>query len=102
MLLEVMDKEASVSGMWISGLALGALGYFLARRWRWTSFLFVALGALLLWGTYDEITDPFVGPAILKEAGPLYKWHAIASALAVVCLPLAGAILRGKKSQEVA
>jgi hypothetical protein len=88
LLLEVMDKETTVLGMWLGGLSYGGLA-FLASRWRrWAALPFlviILLGAVAVW---SELRDPFVGPAILREAGEAYPWHlavstAIASALAI-------------------
>ena len=69
---EVMDKEPTIEGLWARALACGVIGLLAWRRGpRW------GMGALLLsflfvWGFYSELTDPFVGPDILREAGPGY------------------------------
>jgi hypothetical protein len=88
-LLEVMDKEPGILGFWISAIVLGGLGFSLARRrWWWAApiIILIVIGFL---GTWDEWTDPFVGPAIAREAGRSYPFHLIAStslACAVIIL----------------
>jgi len=71
-LLEVMDKEPSLFGIWVATAGFAGIGFWSARRWVWPGVLFLAWDALSFWGTHDELTDPFVGPAILQEAGKGY------------------------------
>jgi hypothetical protein len=92
-LLEGMDKEPTILGLWFGGVTFGLLA-FLAARWRrWAALRFLAvvlLGAAAVW---MELRDPFVGPAILREAGRSYPWHlAISTGIASV-LALAGMAL---------
>jgi hypothetical protein len=45
----------------------------------------VLLAMLLAWARIDELNDPFVGPAIVHEAGPSYVIQCyLASAIAVI------------------
>jgi len=71
-LLEVMDKEPSLPGIWIGTAVFGGVGLWSARRWIWPGVLLLALEVLALAGTHAELTDPQVGPAILREAGHGY------------------------------
>jgi hypothetical protein len=93
LLLEVMDKEPTILGLWLGGVTLGFLA-FLAARWRrWAALPFLAIALLSAAAVWMELRDPFVGPAILREAGRSYPWHlAISTGIAAV-LALAGMAL---------
>jgi hypothetical protein len=103
MLLEVMDKEPSIRSMWISALVLGCGGLLLCRRWPWFALLILPVVTLGTWGLSGEIADPFVGPAILREAGTSYPTHAYASAALSAILPLVGCVLwlRGRQRARI-
>jgi len=77
---EVMDKEASLPAIWTFALAGGACSLILWRvRW-WAGIAALVPAALFLSGVYAELRDPYVGPAILLEAGPGYErsfWLAV-------------------------
>jgi hypothetical protein len=92
LLLEVMDKEPTVMGMWAFTGIIGVGGFFLSRSWPWTAPLVVALVALNAWGLTMELNDPFVGPAILEEAGTSYPMHAAVTSVIAAALPLLGAV----------
>jgi hypothetical protein len=93
-LLEVMDKESGIAGFWLSAAVIGTAGY-LAGRWRWWAgipfLVALLLGAL---GPWTEWRDPFVGPAIAREAGASYPDHLGASMLAGSAATLAGMLRR--------
>jgi hypothetical protein len=85
LLLEVMDKEPSVQTVWLVAAGLGTLGYALARWRAWTITLSGGAIGLFAYSIMGEMRDPFVGPAIRQEAGPIYGWHvALACALALL------------------
>jgi hypothetical protein len=85
-----MDKEPSVAALWMTAILLGLLGC-LAGRWRrWASLPFIAWLGLSLWAGMGEVHDPFVGPAILREAGPTYTWHLYASSTLGLILAFLG------------
>jgi hypothetical protein len=69
---EVMDKEPSIADNWWAAILL-ALVAVLAWRWRWWAGA-VVTGVFLLrvWGVWAEVHDPWVGPAIVREAGQEY------------------------------
>jgi hypothetical protein len=90
-LLEVMDKEPTVLGMWCGAVLWGGLGFVLSKRWWWAAVPFLAFAALGTAAVVSEIHDPFVGPAILQEAGPNYPVHAYVTAAINIALPLVGA-----------
>lgn len=87
-LLEVMDKEWTVPQMWASFLFVGLVAALLAR---WSVIASLCAGLLIVMmamGQHGELTDPYVGPAIRREAGDAYFVHsyvAMAVALAM-CL----------------
>jgi hypothetical protein len=86
---EVLDKEPSLAGIWLSHLLLAGLGYYLCGRdWRWL-FAFVPLSAYAVWFGSIDLWDKSVGPAILEESSSFFvQWH-VAMALAVAA-PLVG------------
>ena len=97
---EVMDKEPTASLVWawvVIGGVIGAQCWSIRWRLGLTVTLLVALFFADLWA---EILDPFVGPAILKEAGAGYVWNAGAATLAVIALHVLGA-LRGRSSRVI-
>jgi hypothetical protein len=69
---EVMDKEASLEQLFVWGAVSSALS-FIAARYRPKWIVAVAfVPAMFVWSQLSEITDPFVGPDIIREAGPFY------------------------------
>jgi hypothetical protein len=88
---EVMDKEPAVADLWVSAVAFGAAG---AAAWVWKPWLGFVTSLVMLffaWGIYGELTDPFVGKDILREAGPTYSHHVYAS-IAVSIVPHVAAV----------
>ena len=71
-LLEVMDKEPSLSTIWLMYVALGLCGFFLGRFRRWFIVAPAVLILVLAARQLSEWFDPFVGPAMRQEAGALY------------------------------
>lgn len=89
-LLEVMDKEPSLPGIWIGAAVSGGLGFWGARRWIWPGVLLLALEGVGLSGMHAELADPFVGPAILAEAGRGYVIQSYAAAWIAIAATAAG------------
>jgi hypothetical protein len=71
-LAEVSDKMASIPELWLHGMIVGLLIYFLTV-WR---IGFVILGGLFIaffaFAAYDTLNSPFIGEAIIKEQGVPY------------------------------
>lgn len=88
-LAEVMDKEPS--GLWLvsCGAAIALVAAGATRYTRWALLVFGPLAVLGLCGLTSEIRDPFVGPAILREAGFSYIFIAWVSGL----LPTIGCVV---------
>ena len=86
---EVLDKEPSLTAIWLSHLSLACLGYYLCRKdWRWL-FAVVPLSSYAVWFGAIDLWDRSVGPAILEVSSSFFvEWH-IAMAL-VVAAPLVG------------
>ena len=96
-LFEVMDKEPSLLQVWLLFLLVGAGGFLLCRYRSWLLAVVLPIALFLAWGHLSELHDPFVGPAIAREAGRDYFTQSyVAMALAVV-LPLVGVISRRRK-----
>ena len=69
---EVMDKEPSLSLIIILGI-FGSVATLFTARYKPILLLIVApLFLFYFYALLVEINDPFVGPAILKEAGAFY------------------------------
>ena len=77
--------------LWL--LSVGVIVSFLACaavRWtRWLTILFVPITAFMLIGLTSEIRDPYVGPAIIREAGYVY----VASGWIAGLLPVIGCVV---------
>lgn len=99
-LLKVMDKEPGITAFWVSAVVWGALGYLLARRRRWWAVPILGLLALSFAAVWSEWSDPFVGPAIVVEAGRLYPYHLIASTLLAAGLTIVGMVRRREQPNE--
>jgi hypothetical protein len=94
---EVMDKESSATALWLWTLIPAAFALLAARYRPW--FLLLVLPAPLLFfaAQIAEVSDPQVGPDILREAGPLYiavSWGGLVVLAATV---LAGLWWRRRK-----
>jgi hypothetical protein len=91
-ILEVMDKEPSLTLTLIVGGALGLAGFFAGRRRPWLALL--PLAALLVFGLarLSELQDPFVGPAIREEAGNGYALLTYVAVAVGIALCVAGAL----------
>jgi hypothetical protein len=98
---EVMDKEPSL--LYLAGLygLLGATGYGLSRIKWWLALLPLLLVAFFAWGDISELRDPYVGPAILQEAGYRYVAARCGVILGGFLLPLIGTLQKRASSLRV-
>ena len=69
---EVADKEPTAGWLWGEALAINLIALVLERFRPKLGLIVLPIGALLAWGGYDELTDPYVGPAIRSELGQGY------------------------------
>lgn len=96
-LLEVMDKEPSPLNVWLFFLFLGVGGFLLCRYRYWLLFVALPLSLVFAWAHLGELHDPFVGPAIVREAGRSYVIQSYVAMTIAIVLPCLGMILRRKK-----
>lgn len=97
-LAEVMDKEPSLRTLWTNALLIGVAG---AVAWAWRTWSGVIMSLVALWfalSVVTRFTDPWVGPAILAEAGRGYLVQSYAAVLACVALHTLGASWRLRRS----
>ena len=101
-LAEVSDKVASIPQLWLTGAFAGVVA-FLASRYR------VALGAILLpvsaffvFAGLEPIRDPYVGPAIISEQGPIYVVAVYGSTIILLALHVAGLWLGWRRWRRAA
>lgn len=97
---EVMDKDPTLLNVWLLFLLLGVAGFLLGRYRPWLMLITLSLTLLFTWVHLGELHDPFVGPAILREAGKTYftqSYVAMALGLALHCV---GILFRRKISAE--
>jgi hypothetical protein len=95
LLWEVMDKEPPLAQRAILYGVLSGLGLLLARERWWLGLLVLPVMAVFAWVDVSELNDPFVEPAIIREAGLLHALAWYAFILAGIGVPvLTAAIVR--------
>jgi hypothetical protein len=87
-----MDMKPTITQNWLYAALVGVIAA-LAVVGRAALFWDLVFG---IWSVRQELTDPFVGPAILREAGQRYVTHFYLSAL--LALALQRAALYGRWS----
>lgn len=85
---EVMDKEPSLFSIWCWAIVTAVLLFAAARFRPWLLLVLASFPMLFFCNQLSEVTDPFIGPAILQEAGATY----IASSWAAPVVTVGGAI----------
>jgi hypothetical protein len=98
---EVSDKMPSISRIWVEGMIIGFVGFFLARFRIWTGAIFFIFTLFFCIGTYGLISDPFVGKAIIAEQGVPYIVAVCGSIILMVAPLLIGLFLRHKKAKLI-
>jgi hypothetical protein len=96
-LFEVMDKEPSLLLVWFFFLFVGVGGFLLCRHRRWFLAVVLPIALVLAWGHLSELHDPFVGPAIAREAGRAYFIQSYLATGLAVALPFLGLIKRRRR-----
>jgi hypothetical protein len=97
---EVMDKEPSLMQNIAWGLVSSALSLFAARFKPWLLLLVVPLPAIYFLDLIREIRDPFVGPAMLREAGPIYIYSGYGLGVVLLVSIFVGLWWRAVKAQH--
>jgi hypothetical protein len=83
--------------VWASGVVFGIAGFLAWRRHMVAGAVAIAAAAIFVWGFHWELTDPYVGPDIVREAGRGYVMQAYGSMLVCMVLHLAGIAARGRR-----
>jgi hypothetical protein len=96
LLAEVMDKEPTLPELFLIPVIVGVFTFLLIRWSRWFFFPAFLLSFLLGWAVTSEVRDPYVGPAIVREAGYYYIWCAYVAASTPAVLALLGLIFSRK------
>jgi hypothetical protein len=91
---EVMDKELSLGAVLLWGL-IGALLVFLAARLKpLLLFILIPVIGLFFFGHLSELMNPYVGPAMVAEAGQFYVFISWAAPVLVLLGGGLGFVLR--------
>jgi hypothetical protein len=69
LLFEVMDKEPLLVQTAILYGVLATCGFLLSRKRWWWGLLVLPIVVLFACIDFGELYDPFIGPAIIEEAG---------------------------------
>ncbi|HVG34222.1 MAG TPA: hypothetical protein VM911_14120 [Pyrinomonadaceae bacterium] len=96
-LFEVMDKEPPLLQVWILFLTLGIGGFLLCRYRRWMLAVVLPLLFFFISIHLMELHDPFVGPAIVSEAGQSYVTQSYLVMALAVSLPFLGIAMSRKR-----
>lgn len=86
---EVMDKELPLTAIWANLTVCSCLTFMAGYRSLWFLLITLPFLAISLW-QLQEILDPFVGPAIQNEAGPVYLLSSYAQGVVPIGFFLVG------------
>jgi hypothetical protein len=99
---EVMDKEFGLLVVAAVGVIAVVMAFAAARWLPWALVVVVPAVAYVFAIQLSELVDPHVGPAILREAGPLYvgvSWTL--PILAVVAVIVGFAVRRARANAAI-
>ena len=85
-----MDKEISLTLNVALGLTSSVLCLLITRFKPWLLLVVVPITAFYFFALVSEIQDPFVGKAILQEAGNIYIYSSYGLPLLIVASILSG------------
>ena len=97
---EVSDKVPSILGLWVVGVGVGFLGFFSAKYRIWAGAIVGVVSIFLCISHYRVISDPFVGPAIVKEQGNLYILSIYGSMVMLIAPLIAGFLFNHSKHRK--
>jgi hypothetical protein len=69
---EVADKEPSLASMWVWAIGLILASVVLEMLHARLGLIMVVFGAFIAWVTHMELSDPYVGPDVLRDLGENY------------------------------
>ena len=69
---EVADKEPTIGYLWLWALGLNVVAFLLALIRPKLALIVLPVSLLLAIGGHLELTDPYVGPEIMRELGQNY------------------------------
>ncbi len=95
---EVMDKESSELVVWAWAIAPAILAFLAAVYMRWLLLLVLPVPILFFVAHLIEVTDPYVGPAIAREAGVSYLVASWAGPLTLALGVFLGLLFRRRVS----
>lgn len=98
---EVMDKEMSVSAVWLSAVVGGAIGFIVIHYRWWIGLITLLCFGFFSFGAVAEWYDPHAGPAIGNEAGDRYGIHAWVGLIVVFAAHIAGWISNFKRIERL-
>ena len=90
---EVADKEPSVTGLWVWAVGFNVAALALEALRPRFGLLVLPVAGLVSWAGYSELSDPYVGPAILQELGSGYVRASYAAYVAAIVGPLMVTVL---------
>ncbi len=100
-IFEVMDKEPSLFGLALWYGVLCAIAYLASRiRWWLGLVLLPVIGISGFFSNIAEVRDPYVGPAILQEAGQRYVTLSYAMLLSAIVFPMIAALQQRKAQRK--
>jgi hypothetical protein len=94
---EVMDKEPTLATLWATAGVIALAGVAAARLRWWLAALPTLVGAVFAQGVLVELYDPYVGPAILREAGRSYVLGGHAASVVALIVPIGAAYVGRRK-----
>lgn len=95
---DVMDKEPSLAILWLTLGGITLFGFWFGRRWPSRALIVLPLAVVWIGALLGEVWDPWLGPAIRREAGVSYVAQVyLLSALALLA-PFAGMIWKRLRS----
>lgn len=99
-LAEVSDKMATQLELWITGLISSIVLAVMLRWSKWLNIIAIPVTALFFYFSYDTLTQPYIGPAIIKEQGNPYIFALYGSAVLVLMGVFIGNLLNKRRSNN--
>jgi hypothetical protein len=97
---EVLDKEPSLSWVWLVYGTFALVGFWFCRKNPWWLVLFLPGSVFMSFWATEDLWDPWVGPAIWLESISLYlQWH-LAMAFAIAA-PIVGSVQAARSRRQV-